>query len=91
MYGISTSRKVCHSLAPRSLAASSSSRLKPASRARTTTATKGKLNEICAMVIWDRLSGQGMPEGQPMRAKNASMATPMQISGMTMGSAEAPS
>jgi hypothetical protein len=38
-----------------------------------------------------RLSGQGRSVGQPIRAKNTIMATPMQISGITMGSATAPS
>ena len=91
MCGTRTSLNTCHSDAPRSRAASSSSRLKLASRARTTTATKGKLNEMWAMVIAPRLSGHGRPAGQPIRAKKASIATPMQISGMTMGSAIAPS
>ena len=91
IHGTSTSRNACHSDAPRSRAASSSSRLKFASRARTTTATKGKLNEMWAMVIAPRLRGHGRPVGHPIRAKNASIATPMQISGMTMGSAIAAS
>jgi len=54
-------------------------------------AANGKLNEMCAMVITLKLSGQGRRVGQPTRAKNASIATPMQISGITMGNAITPS
>src|SRR3546814_6757966 len=58
MCGISTSRNICHSLAPRSFAASSCSRLKLASRDRTTIVTKGKQKVMCAMVIAPRLNGR---------------------------------
>ena len=37
------------------------------------------------------LSGQGRSVGHPIRAKNASIATPMQISGTMIGSATVPS
>ena len=87
-------QKVCHSLAPRSFEASSSWRLNPTRRERTTTATKGKQKVTWAKMMLPRLKGQGrctknciMPE----LAKNSSSATPMQISGMTMGSAMKPS
>ena len=60
---------VRHSDAPRSLAASSSSRLNEASRARTITATNGKLNEMCAMMIAPRLSGHGRSSGHGMIAR----------------------
>ena len=56
-----------------------------------TIAAKGNEKAIWAMVIADRLKGQIMPEGQPIRAKNTIIATPMQISGITMGSAMPPS
>src|SRR3546814_20508949 len=56
--GISTSRNICHSLAPRSLAASSCSRVKLAIRDRTTIVTKGKQKGMCAMVIVPRLDGR---------------------------------
>ena len=87
-------QKVCHSLAPRSFEASSSCRLKPTRRDRTTTATKGKQKETWAMTMFDRLSGHGMLTTafiMPVFTKNISKATPMQISGMTMGSAMKPS
>ena len=60
-------------------------------RARTTIATNGKQNATWPITIGPRLSGQGRPVGQPVRTKNASSATPMQISGITIGSAIAPS
>ncbi len=92
MCGTSTSMNVRHSPAPKSLAASSSSRLKLARRARTTVATNGNANETCAMVMAPRLSGQGSPVGHGITlAKNTNIATPMQISGTTIGSAIAPS
>src|SRR5688572_26225955 len=92
MCGTSTSQNVRHSLAPRSLAASSSSRLNEERRARTTVATNGNAKEVWAMIMAPRLSGQGSPIGQgTTRAKNTSMATPMQISGTTIGSAIEPS
>ena len=44
------------------------------------------------MVMAPRFSGHGRPIGHGMtRAKNTSIATPMQISGTTIGSAIAPS
>jgi len=43
------------------------------------------------MVMAERLNGQIMPVGQSMRAKKTSMATPMQISGITIGRAMNPS
>ena len=60
-------------------------------RARTTIATNGKLKATWPMMIGPRLSGQGSWVGQPVRMKNAISATPMQISGITIGSAMAPS
>ena len=53
-------------------------------------ATKGKEKATWAMMA-PRLTGQGRLAGQPIREKKASMATPMQISGITIGSAMAPS
>ena len=91
IWGSRTSRNACHSVAPKSLAASSSSRLKLASRARTTIVTKGKQKVIWAMVIALRLSGQGRVVGHLIQVKKTSIATPMQISGTTMGSAIVPS
>jgi hypothetical protein len=58
MNGTMTFQKVCHSLAPRSREASSSSRLKPVMRERTTTATNGNANATWATVMADRVSGQ---------------------------------
>ncbi len=90
--GNSTSRKACQSLAPRSRAASSCSLLKLVSRAPTTSATNGKQNETWAMMIEPRLNGQMRSFGQGMTCvKNSSMDTPMQISGTTSGSVNAPS
>ena len=44
------------------------------------------------MMMAPRLSGQGRPVGQGMTlAKNTNIATPMQISGTTIGRAMAPS
>ena len=43
------------------------------------------------MVIAPKLKGHGRPEGQPIREKKASMATPIQISGITIGKDMAPS
>ena len=92
MCGIRMSRKMRHSPAPRSLAASSSSRLNEARRARMTMATKLNENEMCEMMIAPRFSGQGRDVGQGMTwVKKTSMATPMQISGTTIGRASAPS
>ncbi len=54
-------------------------------------ATKGKEKATWLKVICDRFSGQGRFDGQPMRAKKARSATPRQISGITIGSATAPS
>ena len=90
MYGTVTFQKVCHSEAPRSFDASSSERSKPAIRERTTTVTNGKLKATWLTMIGDRSSGQGRPLGQPSRLKKTSSATPMQISGMTMGRARRP-
>src|SRR3546814_18078242 len=57
MCGKSTSLNACQSLAPRSLAASSSSWLKLARRDRTTHVTNGKQKVLWALVIANRLSG----------------------------------
>ena len=43
------------------------------------------------MMIGESFSGQPQDVGQPTCVKKAIMATPMQISGITMGSAIAPS
>ena len=87
-----TFQKVCHSLAPRSFEASSNSRLNPAIRERTTMATNGNVKAIWAAIIADRLNGQIQPVGKPViREKKASIATPMQISGTTIGNAITPS
>ena len=92
IWGKSTSRIACISLAPKSRAASSISRLKVARRARTTTVTKGKQKVMWAMMIAPRSSGQGRSRGQGKTLpKNTSMATPMQISGTTIGSVITPS
>ena len=55
-------------------------------------ATKLNEKEMCEMMIAPRFSGQGSEVGQGMTwVKNTSMATPMQISGTTIGRASAPS
>ena len=91
MCGSRTSRNACHSVAPRSFAASSSSLLKLAKRARTTMATNGKQNVICAIVIAERLSGHGKSVGQSTFAKKIRNATPKQISGTIIGKDMVPS
>ena len=89
--GNRTSRNTCHSVAPRSRAASSSSLLNPASRDRTTSATNGKQKVICAIVIADKLSGHTIPLGHSTLAKKIRKATPRQISGTMIGNAIVPS
>ena len=89
--GSRTSRNACHSVAPRSLAASSSSLLKLANRARTTIATKGKQKVIWAIVIAERFSGQAKSVGQSSLAKKIKNATPKQISGTIIGNDIVPS
>tara|TARA_B100001093_G_C26715650_1_gene965515 strand:- start:176 stop:694 length:519 start_codon:yes stop_codon:yes gene_type:complete len=84
-YGRKIFQKICFWLAPRSKAASSWSRLNVANRARIMTATNGKLNKICAQVIFERLSGQGKSLGHPNRLKKTNRAMPIHISGMIMG------
>ena len=74
-----TFQKVCQALAPRSRDASSSDSSKPAIRVRITTATKGKLKAIWLTVIVK------MPNGMSSMAKKASIATAMEISGITIG------
>ncbi len=55
-------------------------------------ATKLNENEICEMMMAPRLNGQGSSVGQGMTwVKKTSMATPMQISGTTIGRARPPS
>ncbi len=49
--GSVTSRNVCHGVAPRSCAASSSERSKPISRERTVTITNDRVNMMCAITI----------------------------------------
>ena len=43
------------------------------------------------IVIWLRFKGHGNPVGHPIREKKTSMATPMHISGTTIGNATMPS
>ena len=57
MSGNVTFQKVVHSLAPRSIAASSRWRGNPCSRAFTVTTTKLMQNMMCAMTIVVMLSG----------------------------------
>ena len=61
--GSRMSRSACHSLAPKSIAAFSSSRLTDASRPRTMTATNGKVKVIWAMMMLPRLSGHAKSRG----------------------------
>ena len=49
--GSVTRRNVCHGVAPRSCAASSSERSNPISRERTVTITNDRLNMMCAITI----------------------------------------
>ena len=58
------SQKIRHSPAPRSRAASSSSRLNEARRPRMTMATKLNEKEMCEMMIAPRFSGQAQ-RGRP--------------------------
>ena len=92
MWGTMTSQKIRHSPAPRSLAASSNSRLNEASRPRMTMATKLNEKEMWEMMMAPRFRGQIRSVGQGrISVKNTSMATPMQISGTTIGRLSAPS
>jgi hypothetical protein len=78
-------------LAPRSSAASSWAKLNVANRARIITATNGKLNKICAQVIFERFNGQGKSLGQPHSLKKTNRAMPIHISGMIIGTRIIPS
>ena len=69
MNGMMTLVKVCHSDAPRSFDASSSCRLKPTSRERTTMVTNGKQNATCAMMMLIRLNGQGRADNTGHHAR----------------------
>ncbi len=84
--GTMISRKIAHSPAPRSRAASASAPSKLASRARTTSATKLNEKVAWAMMITPRLAGHGNSAGHgTMAVKNTRKATPRQISGTTIG------
>ena len=86
-----TFQKVTHSFAPRSIAASSRWRGKPATRARTVTTTKLMQNRMCAIrIVWVP-SGKKSP---PVSVRNGSCAVPtnrvsrlapMTISGVASG------
>jgi len=66
-------------LAPSAIAASSSDRSMPASRASITITTNGRQNVAWARTMLPR------PSGRPTRAKNMSSDTPTTISGVTTG------
>lgn len=72
-------RKVCHSLAYRSMAASSSRRSMPASRAFTVTTTNDTQNITCAMTMVQK------PCGTPAATKRASSEVPITSSGVAIG------
>ena len=74
-----TFRKVVHSSAPRSMAASSSDRLKPVMRARIVTTTKLMQNAMWAMMI------VLIPRATPTDTHSASSEAPMITSGVAMG------
>ncbi len=77
--GSVTRRKVDNSSAPRLIAASSSARSVPCSRASTTTVTNGMLNAVWATTM------VAMPSAIPSQEKSTSKDTPATISGVTMG------
>ena len=79
MSGRVTFLKVVHSSAPRSMAASSSERLKPLMRARIVTTTKLMQNIMWAMTI------VGRPRATSTETHSASSDAPMITSGVAIG------
>ena len=86
-----TRRKVCLSPAPRSFEALLERAIEAGHARAHYDRDEREAEGHVPITIGPRLSGQGRPIGQPVRAKNASSATPMQISGITIGRAIAPS
>src|SRR5437867_4473898 len=83
--GSVTRLKAIQGVAPRSSAASSSRGSSLRSRARTISATTGKLKIVWAMIIVKSESGT------LIITKKSSIATPIMISGMTIGMSSSPS